>query len=79
MNNSLTTQNQLKQDGLNQTLKVTSLAYLKEALSHEAYEQCAEILKAAKDVGVVQEEIQKAIQEHILFLKERDRKREFAR
>ena len=63
------------QDDLSRTLKVTSLQYLKEALAKEAYEECAQILAAAKDVGLPTEEVKGLIQEHILYLKERDRKR----
>ena len=75
MNNLLTTpQGEEQENGLNQPLKVTSLLYLKEALNAEAYEKCAEILGVAKEFGVPQEEITKAVQAHIVTLKARDLK-----
>ena len=50
-------------------LKVTALLYLKEALYKEKYEECAELIDAAKGYGVEQEEIQKIISRHVLRLK----------
>ena len=79
MNSLVTSQNQVQQNGLSDVLKVTSLFYLKEALREEAYEQCAEILAAAKENGVARDEIQKVLEEHIVALKARDRKKAFAR
>ena len=75
MNELFTNQKeQIHKDGLNQTLKTTSLQYLEEALSREAYEQCAEILKEARGLDIDQKEIEKLIGQHVAFLKARDRK-----
>ena len=70
-------ENKLKQDGLSQTLAITSLQCLKEVLNQEAYEQCAEILKIAQEYGVESEAIQKVISQHIAYLTLRDRKLTF--
>ena len=60
MNGYLISPNEQK-IGLVHPLKVTSLQYLKEALANEAYEQCAEVLVVAKELGVEQSDIQKLI------------------
>ena len=65
---------QTQQDGLDHLLKITSLTYLKEALRDEAYEQCAQIINAAKEFAVDPDEVKKLIQEHIAALNVRDRK-----
>ena len=74
MNSLVNQQSQHQQDGLKETLRLTSLLYLKEALRKEAYEQCAQILGEAKEIGVDPEEVRKLVQEHLAFLKERERK-----
>jgi len=48
-----------------ETLKVTALIYLTEALINEEFEQCAELIRAAKRFGATQGEISGAIAEHI--------------
>jgi DNA-binding transcriptional regulator YhcF (GntR family) len=72
-------ENQVQIDGSSRALQATSLLYFKEALSKEAYEQCAEILKQARQAGVSKDEIQKLITEHMVYLKVRDRKLMFKR
>ncbi len=73
MNSLINPKEQITQDGQLHPLKVTSLLYLKEALRREEYEQCGSILEAAKEF-VDQKDVQTLIQEHIAFLKARDRK-----
>ena len=40
-----------------ETLKATTLLYLKEALRNEEFEECAQLIKTAKGFGAQQEEI----------------------
>ncbi|OGX06290.1 MAG: hypothetical protein A2Z88_00580 [Omnitrophica WOR_2 bacterium GWA2_47_8] len=47
------------------TLKVTALLYFKEALAQERYEECAELIQAAKNFGVEQDEVKGIINEHV--------------
>ncbi len=75
MNNITTNpKEQVGEYGENETLKLTSLIYFEEALSKEAYEQCTELLKVIKELGVAPEEIQRLIKEHLDVLKARGRK-----
>jgi len=46
-------------------LKTTSLLYFKEALRHQQYEQCAELIRSAKRFGARQAEIGRVIAEHL--------------
>jgi len=43
------------------TLKITALLYLKEALITEQYEKCAELIRKAKRFGAQQEDISHVI------------------
>lgn len=72
MNRSLMPQkNQTQQGGSDQLVKTTSLLYLKEALTDEAYEECAGLIQAAKEAGADSGEIRQVIAEHIRTVKER--------
>ena len=46
-------------------LKVTSLIYLKDALINEKYEDCTELIAAAKGFGAKQSEIAGVLEEHV--------------
>ncbi len=46
-----------------QVLKLTSLIYLKEALSAQQYENCAALIREAKGFGALQNEISALIAE----------------
>ena len=52
-----------------QALVATSLIYLKEALVNERYEQCAELIRAAKRFGASQGEIKTVLTEGARALK----------
>ena len=52
-----------------QALQVTALIYLKEALVNERYEECAELVRAAKRFGATQGEIKQTIVEGARGLK----------
>ncbi len=45
----------------NRALKATALLYLKEALGQERYEECAELIESAKELGAAQSDIDKVI------------------
>jgi hypothetical protein len=47
-----------------EVLKTTSLLYIKEALCRERYEDCAELIRFAKEFGADQGEISGVIAEH---------------
>jgi len=47
-----------------ETLKVTALVYFKEALVKQEFEECAELIKAAKRFGAQQAEISDVIAEY---------------
>lgn len=66
MNNHLTTSDQY--NGLvahDRVLKATSLLYFKEALLNQQYEDCAELIRAAKSFGARPGEISRVIAEAI--------------
>ncbi len=44
-----------------QLLQVTALAYLQDALTNERYEECAQLVKAARQYGAQAREIQKVL------------------
>ena len=46
-----------------QLLQVTALAYLQDALANERYEECAELVKAARKYGAPANDIQKVLAE----------------
>ena len=48
----------------NDVLQVTALLYLKEALLNEEVEDCAELIKIAKEFGAVQFEINAVLCEY---------------
>ena len=73
MNSLLSTNRQTHNDGLELALKVTSLQYLKEALSRERYADCAEILNVAREFGVDEDAVRKLVDAHVAYLKKRDR------
>jgi len=62
-NNVLTDQEQAF--GADQTLKVTALLYLKEALTAQKYESCKELIDTAKSPGVEQGDISAVITDHL--------------
>ncbi|MCA9401773.1 MAG: hypothetical protein KC713_09105 [Candidatus Omnitrophica bacterium] len=45
----------------NRVLKATSLLYLKEALVNEQYEDCAELIQAAKNYGASFDEVKQVL------------------
>lgn len=46
-----------------QVLQVTALAYLQDALTNERYEECAQLVKAARTYGAQARDIQKVLAE----------------
>lgn len=50
------------------TLKLTSLLYLQEALEGERYEDCAELIQSAQDLGVQRSEISEVIGAYVRTL-----------
>ena len=46
-----------------EVLAVTALIYLKEALTNERYEECAEFVRAAKRFGATQSDIKQTLVE----------------
>jgi hypothetical protein len=52
-----------------EALRVTALAYLKEALIKERYEQCADLITAAKRFGATGRDIKVAIARSVRVLK----------
>lgn len=50
-------------------LKATALVYLKEALFRQKYEQCAELIRSAKEFGAGEEEVRGVIEEYVRELK----------
>lgn len=44
-----------------QVLQVTALAYLQDALANERYEECADLVKAARKYGAQGRDIQKVL------------------
>lgn len=64
MKNELITGNDVKEWlQSDEVLKLTSLIYLKEALLAQRYEDCAELIRQAKDLGAKQSEISALIAE----------------
>jgi len=51
------------------TLKTTALLYLKEALEAERYEDCAELIASAKELGAQRSEIKQVINAYVRVLK----------
>ena len=51
------------------TLQATALLYLLEALANELYEECAELVRSAKELGVGQAEISEALASYNRSLK----------
>jgi 4-aminobutyrate aminotransferase-like enzyme len=49
----------------NETLKATSLLYLREALLKQKYEDCTELIQTAKEFGAQQNEISGIIAEAV--------------
>lgn len=62
MKNNITYNKSLSPDA---TLKVTSLLYFKDALKRERYEDCADLIKSAKQFGASQKEIRQLITDHV--------------
>ena len=54
-----------KQAAADETLKVTTLLYLKEALEQERYENCAELIQTAKKFGANTSDISQVITGYI--------------
>jgi len=52
-----------------QALRLTALSYLKEALVKERYEECAELIAAAKRFGATQRDIRVNIAQSVRRLK----------
>lgn len=46
-----------------QLLRVTALAYLEDALANERYEECAELIRAAKEYGATIGEVRTIVAE----------------
>lgn len=44
-----------------QVLQVTALAYLQDALANERYEECSDLVKAARKYGALGRDIQKVL------------------
>ena len=57
-----------KQAAADETLKVTTLLYLKEALEQERYETCAELIQTAKKFGASQNDISQVVAGYIVKL-----------
>ena len=53
------------------TLKATALLYLVEAIEQERYENCAELVQAAQELGAEQGEISQVIAAYVAKLKTR--------
>ena len=53
----------------NEALRVTALSYLKEALINERYEECAELIAAAKRFGATGRDVRVAIARGVRSLK----------
>lgn len=64
MNDKLVYGNQMNQS--DETLKTTSLLYFQDALISEQYENAAELLASARNLGASEDEIQVVIAEVIL-------------
>ncbi len=50
-NDTVLENNEARTWGADRVLRVTALQYLKEALAQEHYEDCAELVRAAKEFG----------------------------
>jgi hypothetical protein len=44
-------------------VKLTALLYLKDALQKERYEDCAELIRTAREFGAVEEEIEALLED----------------
>lgn len=62
--------NKLKTIPRAKLLKVTALLYLKEALYKQKFEQCAELVQAAKRYGATTEEVHKVIARYVRRLQQ---------
>ena len=51
------------------TLKATALLYLREALAGERYEDCAELIQTAQELGALPGEISALLAEYVRGLK----------
>ena len=60
-NNTVVQKNETRTLNSDTVLKVTALQYLKETLSQERYEDCAELVRAAKMFGARPEEIREIL------------------
>jgi len=61
--------NQEKPFNPNETLKLTSLECVKEALVNEKYEICPELIQAAKDAGATRAEIQLLLARYVQMVR----------
>ena len=57
------TLNKGKDTQKDQVLQVTALAYLEDALANERYEECADLIEAAKEYGATLVEIRTIVAE----------------
>ena len=53
----------------NRSLKITALLYLKQALNQEKYEDCADLVKQAKEFGAHKDEVRRIIGRYVNDLK----------
>ena len=68
MRNTLTRSKEAPQIPAN-ALQVTALLYLQAALAEERYEECAELVQSAKELGVEQIEISTVLASYVRQLK----------
>ncbi|HOY08975.1 MAG TPA: hypothetical protein PLB05_02740 [Candidatus Omnitrophota bacterium] len=63
-NNTVVKNNETRTLNADNVLKVTALQYLKEALAQECYEECAELVRAAKQFGAHPDDIRVILSGH---------------